>query len=291
MAIRLKADPDPILDQPWRVRAGMNLDEYERRHLRRLVCDPDHNNWCKEPVPEGKAVHGQCSRPAGHPAHWKHVAATNYQIIATWGGGDAPKDGEFVDPEDGTPEDPAESVVPTEAIVPGAVLRLKDRKNKLQVIGKPGDRSDGDIDVLDLEKREYRAVPATEMVVDPAAVLTVDDLLFSIEYAQRTRMKIKDEAVASYHLGRWCEAGLQDALRDLGLPKYVPTQTGYVSVQVPYSAVSGMNTSKVRKLVEDALSLDDLKALIAAKVDPEDDDELEVKTTDLKVKVENVGRR
>lgn len=292
MAIRHKADPDPIIDCGVRIRRGVDLSTFERRPIRRLVRNGEQN-WCGELNADEVNGTVNCTREAGHPAHWKHVAASAYEVLSTWGGGAAPNDGDFVDPEDGTPTDPAESVVKPEAIELGGVYRLKDRKNILLVIGGPGAtaREDGQIDVLDFTKREARAVPPEEMVVDPAAQMSPEDFLFSIEYGQRTRMKIKDEAVSNYHAGRWCEAGLQDALRDLGLPKYVPTQAGEVTIRLPYSAVSGMNTSKIKKLVEDAVDLEALKAALGAAVDPEDDDELAVKTDDLKIKVENVGRR
>lgn len=291
MAIRLNADPDPILAQPWRVRGGMDISTYERRELRNLVSHPDTEDWCREPTPPEKDVHGVCSRPKGHPAHWKHVAATRYSILATWGGGTPPNDGEFVDPEDGTPEDPAEAVATDIEI--GGVYRLKDRKNILLVIGGVGDdtRGDGQIDVLDFVKREYRAVPATEIVADANAVMSVEDFLFSIEYGQKTRMAIKTEAVENYHAGRWCEAGLQDALRDLGLPKYEPTQQGEVVIRVPYTATSGMSTKKVKELVEALAKVEELKATLGDAVDADDDDELELKADKVKVKVENVGRR
>lgn len=294
MAIRISADPDPIIDCGVRIRRGVSLDSWERAKARRLVCygvgDPGNTNegWCGErnPGPEG----GVCSRPKDHPKHWKHVAATSSQVLGTWGGGDAPDDGEFLDPEDGTPEDPAESVATADSIVAGGVYRLKDRKNTLLVIGNHGSRADGQVDVLDFTKREYRAVPAGEMVVDPATQMSVEDFLFSIEYAQKTRMSIKDQAVANYHNRKWCEAGLQDALRDLGLPAYVPTQRGDVLVRVPYSAVTGMPTSKVKELVAKAVNVDELKVLLGGDVDPEDDDELTVRTDDIKIEVKNVGR-
>ncbi len=293
MAIRITAEPDPILAMPWRVRGGMDLSEFGRRELRNLVCDPDHDNWCKEEMPTAKARErgdGVCSRPKGHPAHWKHVAATRYSIIATWGGGDPPNDGEFVDPEDGTTEDPPEAVAPVVEI--GGVYRLKDRKNILLVIGGVGDdlRDDGQIDVLDFTKREYRAVPPGEIVIDPTAEMSPEDFLFSIEYGQQARMKIKNEAIENYHAGRWCEAGLQDALRDLGLPKYVPTQTGEVVIRVPYTADSDMSTTKVKELVAALAKVEELKAALAT-VDPEDDDELKLKADQVSVKVANVGRR
>lgn len=287
MAIRLSADPDPLNTCGVRIRKGVNLDDYRRSDIRRLVYSNDAAGWCRDLNPDGDG--GICSRPKGHPAHWKHVAATSTQVIGTWGGKAPDTNGAFLDPEDGTPEDPAESVATNIAV--GGVYRLKDRKNTLLVIGGDGTsaRADGQIDVLDFTTREYRAVPATEIVADPAAILTVDDFLFSIEYAQRTRMRIKDQAVENYHKGKWCEAGLQDALRDLGLPRYVPTQRGDVLVRVPYTAVTGMPTSKVKEMVAKAVNLDELKVLLGA-VDPEDDDELAVKTDDIQVEVKNVGR-
>lgn len=294
MAIRLKADPDPIIDCGVRVRRGVDLSEFNRRPVRALVyTSTDITEWCTAEQHDDVNGDVRCTRPKGHPEHWKHVAANRYEVLSTWGGGVAPNDGALVDPEDGTPEDPAESVVKPEAIELGGVYRLKDRKNILLVIGGVTDskRDDGEIDVLDFTTRKYRGVPPGELVADPAAVMTPEDLIFSIEYGQQTRMQIKGEAVANYHAGRWCEAGLQDALRDLGLPKYVPTQAGEVTIRLPYSAVSGMSTGKLKKLVEDAVDLDALKAALGAAVDPEDDDELMVKTDDLKVKVENVGRR
>lgn len=294
MAIRLKADPDPIIDCGVRIRRGVDLSTIERGPIRRLVYSAaGREDWCNAQNDDPTNGEVVCTRPKGHPDHWKHVAANRYEVLSTWGGGTAPNDGAFVDPEDGTPEDPAESVVKPEDIVLGGVYRLKDRKNTLLVIGGVGasKRDDGEIDVLDFTLRKYRGVPAEELVADPNAVMTVEDFQFSIEYGQRTRMKIKEEAVSNYHEGRWCEAGLQDALRDLGLPKYEPTQMGEVTIRLPYSAVSGMSTSKVKKMVEEAMNLQELKAALAGAVDPEDDDELTVKTDDLKVKVENVGRR
>lgn len=296
MAIRLNIDPDPILASPIAVRGRLSLEGADRREIRKLVfTGDDASGWCREPVPEEKGREHRgavCSRPKGHPGHWKHVAATSWTVLATWGGGDPPTGG-FADPEDGTPEDSVDHVPPRDTIEVGRVYRLRDRKNTIQVIGGVGDmeREDGLLDVLDFTKREYRAIPADEIVVDPGVALTVADLEFAIEYAQRTRMKIRDAAVENYHLGRWCEAGLQDGLRDLGLPKYVPTQRGEVVLRMPYSALSGLSTSKVKRVVEEAVNLAELKATLATAADPEDDDELVLNTDELKLKIENVGRR
>jgi hypothetical protein len=282
MAITTEVDPDPLKGPDIEVkviRAGIVLDG--RPNLRRTV----HNiggTYCNERGPDGRWV---CTRPGGHPQHWKHVAVDGLTILEVWGGGPNPTP--IVDPEDGTPKDPEDLKVDTVQV--GKVYRLRDRSNQLQVIGGTDDsikRSDGLIEVLDLHKREFRTLPQSELVPSDYQ-MTLDDMTFVVTYTAKVRRTVRDEGVRHYHAGRWCEAGLQDALRDQGLPRYEPEQTGYVVVKVPYRAPSTLSTRTIKAEFTKAVDLEPIKGVVYGF----NDHDLELTTRDLEVKVEGVTRR
>lgn len=290
MPLRHTNQPDLIVDQPWEIRRGLRVDN--KRELRSLVyAVMDGLQTCGAASPRNGYT---CTRPADHPSWWKHVAADGWEILGVWGGGEPPgNEGDFVDPEDGSPmDDPA---VATKADLRlGGVYKLRDRVNKLQVIGGLDEhmpRRDGHIEVLDLTKHEQRAVPIEEIVVVDGLALDMEELGWTIDFAQGLRLKIRDQAVDNYHKGKWCANGLQDGLRDLGLPPYVPQQTGELVIKVPYTALSDASTNDIKKAFEEALGDEVMAALKAVGVDPENDYELELRNGDLKVAVEGVHRR
>ena len=282
MAITTELAPDPLYGddvEVKQIRSGVRLEG--RPVLRDLVVSPDRV-YCNHNDPGSAWV---CTRPAGHPDHWKHVASSGASILSLWGGKNITP--ELVDPEDGTPADPPDLKVDTPVV--GKVYRLRDRKNKLQVIGGTEDsivRRDGLIEVLDLTKRQFRAVPQSELVPTDY-YMTLDDMAFVVEYTAKVRRTVYDEGVKHYHAGRWCEAGLQDALRDQGLPRYEPQQIGVITIKIPYSAPTDLSTRTVKTESRKLIDLDAIKALVY----PANDYDLEIRTGEADIKIEGVTRR
>jgi hypothetical protein len=284
MTLTVEADPDPLKGPDVEVkviRAGIVFED--RPVLRSLVAEYAHGQpVCREADGAGWV----CTRPKGHPAHWKHVASGGTSILSVWGGGPAPT-ATLVDPEDGTPPDPADLKVETVEV--GKVYRLRDRQNKLQVIGGTADsipRVDGLIEVLDLTKREFRAIPQAELVPTDY-VLTIEDLTFVVQYTAKVRRAVYDEGVKHYHAGRWCEAGLQDALRDQGLPRYVPQQAGLITIRIPYQAPTDVSTRTVKAEFVKAANLEALKGLVLG----DNEHDLVIRPSDLEVKIQDVTRK
>jgi hypothetical protein len=293
MPLTVNVEEDPIKAMPWNIRRGLVIDG--KRELRELIYRHGQT-FCAEESPHNGSA---CTRPQGHPAWWKHIAADGYEIMSVWGGtAEAPKGG-FVDPEDGTPEDPAD--VKVETVELGKVYRLRSRKNKLQVVGGVGEytlmsgqpgsfvRPDGLIEVLDMTRREFRALPPEELVPTDEG-LTFEEFQFTVQYASDTRFKIRDQGIENHHAGHWCAAGLDDALRDMGLPKYEPVQRGEIVVRIPYEALTTTKTTKVKDEVARVIDVDALKQLLEIEEDSAED-ELHIKGADLALKIENVGRR
>lgn len=281
-------EPDPILDQPWHIRRGLVLDG--KRDLQRLIYTPRFDGVsCGETSPNGYT----CTRPPGHPTWWKHVAADGWEILSVWGGGDPPvAEGQLIDPEDGSPPDPADATITKADIKIGAVYKLRDRVNKLQVIGGTDDnmpRKDGWLDVLDLTRREQRAVPVEEIVPVEGLTLTMEELGWTIDFAQDLRKRIAGQAVDKYHEGKWCINGLRDGLRDLGLPDYQPMQTGTLSIQVPYQALSNATAGDVKREFETAVA--HLVAELKTFQFPENDNDIELRGSEVAVQISGVNRR
>lgn len=281
-------EPDPITDQPWHIRRGLILDG--KRELKRLVYSPTYGERsCEAVSPNGYT----CTRQVDHPTWWKHVAADGWEILSVWGGGDPPGvEGQFIDPEDGSPPDPPDAAITKADIKIGAVYKLRDRVNKLQVIGGTDDnmpRKDGLFDVLDFTKREQRAVPVEEIVPVEGLVLTMEELGWTIDFAQDLRKRIAGQAVEKYHEGKWCINGLRDGLRDLGLPEYQPMQTGTLSIQVPYQALSNATAGDVKREFETAVA--DLVAQLKAFQFPENDNDIELRGSEIAVQIIGVNRR
>lgn len=287
MPLTHTSEPDPIADMPWEIRKGLNI---ERKADLRLLIYRHDQGFCGEQSPNN--VGYVCTRPAGHPEHWKHVAADGWEILSVWGGGKPPNDGELVDPEDGSPVDPETALTKADLEI-GGIYKLRDRVNKLEVIGGVEGsllRKDGQIEVIDFTKHEQRAVPVEEIVKVEGLALSFDEFSWSIQFAQELRMKIKEEAVSNYHKNLWCENGLQDGLRDLGLPKYVPQQRGEVVVKIPYVATTGAKTSAVKQAVSDLLDIDAIKKALKG-LDPDNDDELEVRPEAITFGIQEVTRK
>lgn len=286
MALTVEANPDPLKGPDVEVkviRAGIALRG--RPVLKSLVQQMDEvtRRYCDQRGPAGVWV---CTRPHGHPEHWKHVAADGISILEVWGGGPDPAP-QPVDPEDGTPADPADLKV--DVVEVGKVYRLRDRSNKLQVIGGTENsipRADGLIEVLDLTKREFRALPKGELVPTDYE-LSIEDLTFVVQYTAKVRRAVYDEGVKHYHAGRWCEAGLQDALRDQGLPRYEPQQLGTITIKIPYSAPSDLSTRTVKSEFTKNADLDALRQLVYGA----NEHDLEIRAADLEVRIEGVTRR
>jgi hypothetical protein len=286
MDLTIPVDPDPIKGpnvEVTQIRVGTRHDPRTRPVLHELVIGNRRTrDVCHERDPDTAYF---CNRPVGHPAHWRHIASNGEQIIAIWGGGPAPK--AEVIPEDGSPADPTDLKVDAPEI--GGVYRIRDRKNIIQVIdGTTGrERADGRLDALDLTARQYRVIDPTWLVPTDYTP-TVEDFKFVTQYTSKMRATTRDEAIANYHEGLWCEAGLQDGLRDLGLAKYVPEQSGTVTIKIPYSGPSDMSTGVPKDAVE---KLFNTAALTKLEYPADNEDDLVLRISELSVRVENVRRK
>lgn len=278
MPLRQTPAPDPI--------AGLNVvrntEIYNNQPLKDLLIAPDRD-WCNSTNSGGY----ECTRPKGHPEWWSHVAANSDYVIRIWDGTAPPVMNGWLDPEDGTPtDDPA--VMDPAGILLGYTYRLRDRENNLYVTGGVGDypRVDGQVEVLDLKKREFRVLPVAE-IVPTDYVISLDELSWVGKYVADIRNTVKAEAVAMYHLNKWCKDGLDAALKDVGMSKYVPELRGELVLRIPWSAGEGTMRSVVTDEFKRKLKGLDLSGLTLTA----GSEEIELDTRRMTIGTENVGRR
>jgi hypothetical protein len=259
-----------------------DMEIYGNQDLRQLLIAPD-----REFCGARNAIGYECTRPKGHPEWWSHVAANIDYVIRVWDGTAPPQPQGWLDPEDGTPtDDPA--ILDKAGILLGYTYRLRDRENKLYVTGGVGEylRADGLIEVLDLKKREFRILPVEE-IVPTDYVMSLDELSWIGKYVADVRATVKAEAVAMFHLNKWCKDGMDAALRDIGMSKYVPELRGDLVLRIPWSAGEGTVRSTVATEFQDKLKGLDLSGFKLAA----GDDEIELDTRRMTIATENVGRR
>lgn len=321
-----------------------------------VYVDSDH--WCRVRYPDGL---GLCSRRAGHPAHWAHVAANATRVISVWHGAAAPDPfahvtahsghasdfpswddpdtgirvpgvanwcqeshenfnsvctrarGHYgqhigtsstgrirwvkpndrvppvvepVDPEDGSAADD-ESLVFTEAPEVGAVVKLRDRTNRLYVIAVR--QGSSEVEVLDLQRQELRAVPFGRCVkID--SMLSVEELGWVAKWYSSHRDNVRKVAVREYKGGRWCMDGLNQNLRSLGLERYEPTLTGNITVRLPFECPDVHATqSTIESRVREALAKPTVSAALRLSLPLVDG--IELKSDELSVSATEFTRK
>lgn len=231
-----------------------------------------------------------CTRPTQHPG-LKHIGTDTNQVY--WVSPNtavtvATPFAENPDPEDGSPIDPDELVC-VEPPVVGVVVRLRDRVNRLYVMGHR--HSAGQIEVLDMTLNELRAVPIARCVnvPDDQAWTTVDELTMVAKWYAQHRDETRKVAIREYKNGRWCMAGLNEQLANLGMESYEPTLTGEVVFRVPFEHENtSTKASEIQALVEKALADEAVKkALIKALPEVKD---IEFDPARLTVRGENFAR-
>lgn len=251
MALRVPNETDPINAYGDTVARDTYIYTDNMRELKNLVYLSERSEWCDVRHPSSGT---RCTR-AKHPGWWRHVGCNGDYILRVWGG-DEPEPtniGELLDPEDGTPVDPAVLMTPDQIRI-GWCVRLRDRENQLYVVGGVGKhaRVDKMIEVLDLKKREFRLVPIEE-VVPSEHVLTMDELSYTVEYVAHVRSVVKSEAVAMYRQDKWCRDGLQSALKDLGMSPHKVELHGDLLIRIPWGAPEGAVRANVERELKRAL--------------------------------------
>ncbi len=184
--------------------------------------------YCRETKP---GVDGGrfCTRAIDHQG--QHISTSGTRVLWTMPQAvPVPEPVVEPDPEDGSPVDD-ESLVFTVAPEIGDVVKLRDRKNRLYVMSRRRDTPE--VEVLDLERKELRAIPIDRCVKqdDP---LTIDELQWVAQWYSGHRDEVRKVAVREYRQERWCMAGLNENLRSLGLVPYEPTLRGTVTVSLPF---------------------------------------------------------
>lgn len=186
-----------------------------------------NERYCRE-TKEGRTPGAFCTRAIGHEG--KHISTNSTRVLWVKDNPKVVAPVEPPDPEDGSPVDD-ESIVYTEAPEVGDVVRLRDRRNRLYVMSQRRDTPE--VEVLDLERKELRAIPVDRCVKqdDP---LTIDELQWVAQWYSGHRDAVRKIAVREYRKDRWCMAGLNQNLRELGLQSYEPTLHGTINVQLPF---------------------------------------------------------
>jgi hypothetical protein len=249
--LTISTEVDPLESHEY----GVNTYLYDTagRPLLPLVYETVRTDWCGQDAPENATGGGygrRCSRKQ-HPAHWRHVASNGDTLLCYWGPDAPPPTGGLIDPEDGSDPDSVETVLTAADLNLGHCYKLRDRNNVLYLIGGASDepRGDGQVEALDLLKREYRLVPTTH-ILPCEHVLTLDELSWVGSYIHKVRMAVRDEAVEQYLKDRWCMGGLNSSLVDLGLPKYSPLLRGHLTIKIPFTV---KETSTGKSEIEAAL--------------------------------------
>lgn len=244
---------DPFAD----VKVGDYLEgkpNYRDREVGARVGGRYDDNVCR-----AEAGGYYCTRPAGHPAYWDHIAIGDGAVKHIWGKEPLPLP--LLEDPDGPAED-APVGVPVEI---GNTYRLRHKANSLYVVGGIGGtvRKDGKIEVLDLHHRRFRLVGADEIAVHETGSPTTDEFLWVVEWIAGQRADTRDVAIQKYHEGRWCEAGMQDALRDLALEKYAPTLHGNVTITLEFTAPNELGRRPIQDKVLALVNTDEFRAVFA----------------------------
>lgn len=246
----------PNVDKWSEIRAGDYVSDYRNSQ------DPEsgfrsteQDNWCRHGNPDDTSS-CVCTRPTGHSG--QHIATTGSGrvrwVLANANAPVAVVTPELIDPEDGSPADD-ESLVFTAAPVLGDVVKLRDRLNRLYVMGVRAASSE--IEALDLTRNELRAIPVDRCVKiadESVSMLTLEELEQIAKWYADHRDTVRRVAVREYRADRWCMEGLNRNLKSLGLSHYQPTLRGEIMVRVPFEHPDAhVDTDLIQRRVTEAL--------------------------------------
>ena len=196
-----------------------------------------------------------CTRPRNHPG--QHMAySANGRLRWTLAAGFAPiavEADEIQEPLDGTVVDPDDLVITTMPTV-GSVVRLRNRANRLYVMAPRGLH----VETLDLTFWRIRVISLAS-VVPVEGTITPGEMTEVVRWYGGHRKQVRRVAVREYRNGRWCEAGLQENLKALGLDPHVPTLHGSITLSMPFEC---MDTKTKQTAIEGQM----LKALADPRV-------------------------
>jgi hypothetical protein len=211
-----------------------------------------------------------CTRPKGHPTTWKHVHYRYGDVYAlqepTEETNAEQKVEVFDDPEDGTPPDTVDLLTTKPPI--GTMVRLRDRALIMEVVG----HREGAVECFDFSRSKMRVMRLGQLVVTDQRP-TNEQFVEMLKWFTANRETTREVAIREYKRGRWCLAGLNENLRNLGLPEYVPPTTGQLMITIPVTLQRQFNqyarNEAVQQLVTQAFSGDRLALLKAAIPDIE----------------------
>jgi hypothetical protein len=215
--------------EPW---AELGLgDRIDRGHWPELWSD-GAAHWCKVDVEScGGEGYGICSRPAGHPAHWRHIAADSERIV-----GVAPADSlaPVATGEAPSVTEPVED----EPIERGEVMKYRNRAAPLYVLGT---LRDGRIEVLDLDHTDSDGLPRRSAVERRRLVHRKADATLSPEqvkqlakYMAAKRQQTRTIGVRERREGYFkTDDQLNNVLSELALEPYRPQPSGTISISIP----------------------------------------------------------
>lgn len=246
----------------------------------------NRDRWCRA-TKVGHPSGAFCTRPVSHPGQHISTRGTNaYEVI--WVDPVTPPAPpvEFVDPEDGSPAD-AEDRVFTDAPEIGDVVKLRDRVNRLYVLGKR--THEGEMEVLDLTRNEFRTLLYSRLVRLDDAVLTAEELTQVTRWYSGHRQDVRRVAVREYRAGRWCRDGLNENLRALGLEDHQPILVGQIRVTVPFECPDIHATqSQIEARVAEALGNPEVAAALRLALPPVDG--IELQSEQLTITANNFNR-
>lgn len=214
-------EPDPF----WDWRPGRDMTN-EQRALYRAELEAGGGGECQASndlavddgtwVGDSGAYH--CSRVAGHPEHYKHIAIGGRYICGYWGGIDP---AELVIPEgDVDPEpDPFELEV-------GGLYKFRNRPTLLMVVGT---RKDEKVEVLDLTHQRYRVLDKVQLIprrgdMEP----TAEQLKWVAKFMADRRKEVRETAVKQRRDGFFKSVDdLNKVLGELGLEPHRSRRSGY----------------------------------------------------------------
>lgn len=228
-----------------------------------------------------------CTRPKDH--FGSHIGTNSDRIMwimpnsKIWNPvGDIPP----IDPEDGSPRD-VETLIYREMPPIGSVVKLRDRNRLLYVITQR--RGSAEVEALDLSDNTLRAVPV-QRCVHQDAPLTEAQLTQVAQWYHGHREAVKKVAVREYRNGRWCMAGLNENLAELGLEQYEPKLSGWISVKIPFEHEDvSVGQSTVEGLVNKAL--EDPQVMIALRLALPTIDQIELDSSGMKVLAHDFSRK
>jgi hypothetical protein len=156
--------------------------------------------------------YGWCSREGGHPAHWKHISLEREEgrsgrVRWAW-------EGDFEVPElPAEIEEPPE-VVQVERPASGDLMRFRNRRDILLVLGYVQKGSDL-VEVLDLTHQRFRRLKVEKLVPrrDSDPEPTVEQMAWVAEFLADRKQAVAQIGLREVKSRRWSRAEMTSALK------------------------------------------------------------------------------